>query len=364
MSNSAQSSEVTFKDLLAQKQWDDYTQFISEAPAYYEAELHEDIVREKRIREALRKEVLEQGYTLQTYATNLKTAENLLFNGNVIGIDGTVARHQMLSGIRCQIGIVAVNYLNEKMRHSYYISEANLKKDTEDVLEILKRREPKNQPISNLVIRALMLYREREVAIRPEYKDAYKMIHGPLLPFELMMGLGHLRALYTTLDVLKKIIADPKTFSIISTSRYNDYMTLGTALKSGEYMVDEKFSLGDELADDESFMAPGKWRPREFEHMENFLRKKASSILTGVIKVGQRPYMFHAHRDNFDLAAAIIARDALLQPEKGFPLLIDYADTLCSEYFPAGDFKRLMYYQLAREGQFLTETDERDMRLK
>ncbi|MCK6628926.1 MAG: hypothetical protein L6R45_27570 [Anaerolineae bacterium] len=364
MSKSSDENSVTFKDLLAQKQWHNYSQFITEAPAHYEKEMREDITREKRIREALRTEVLERGYTLRNYDSNLATAEKLLFNGQVIGIDGTVARHQMLSGIRCQIGVVAVNYLNEKIRHSYYISEANLRNDTEDVLEVLKRREPKNQPVSALVIRALMLYREREVAIRSEYKSNYKLLHGPLLPFELMTGLGRLRALYTTLDILKKLIADPKIFSIISTSRYNDYITLGTALKSGEYMVDEKFSLGDELAEDENFMAPGKWRPREFEHMEEFLRKKASRILTGVIKIGQRPYMFHAHRDTFDLAAAIIARDSLLQREKGFPLLIDYADTLCTEHFPAGDFIRLMNYQLAREGQFLTETDEREMRLK
>ena len=364
MSKTPEKSGITFKDLLSQKQWNNYSQFISEAPAHYEKEIREDIIREQRIREALRKEVLERGYTLRNYDTNLSVAEKFLFNGQVIGIDGTVARHQMLSGIRCQIGVVAVNYLNEKIRHSYFISEANLRNDTEDVLEILKRREPKNQPISNLVIRALMLYREREVAVRSEYENAYKMLHGPLLPFELMMGLGRLRALYTTLDILKKVVADPKTFSIISTSRYNDYITLGTALKPGEYMVDEKFSLGDELADNESFMASTQWRPREFEHVEQFLREKASRILTGVIKVGQRPYMFHAHRDTFDLAAAIIARDSLLQPEKGFPLLIDYADTLCSEYFPAGDFIRLMNYQLAREGQFLTETDEREMRLK
>lgn len=357
------SSEITFQDLLTQKQWDDYSEFISEAPVYYEKEMREDIIREKRIRRALRKEIIERKYTLRRYEANLAVAEKLLFNGQVIGIDGTVARHQMLSGLRCQIGVVAVNYFNEKIRQTYYVSEANLRSDTEDVLEVLKRRELKNR-ISDLVIRALMLYREREVALRAEYINAYKMLHGPLLPFELMTGLGRLRALYTTLKILQGIIRDPKIFSIISTSRHSDYVTLGTALEPGEYLVDERYSFGDEVADNDKFMVSDRWRPREFEYMKEFLQKYASQILVGVIKIGHRPYIFHAHRDTFDLAAAIIARDALMQREKGFPLLIDYADTLCSEYFPAGDFTRLMRYQLAREGQFLTETDERDMRLK
>jgi len=363
MNKSSQKPEITFNDLLVQKQWDDYSQFINEASGYYEKEIREDIDREKYIRKVLRKEIIERKYTLRRYETNLTTAEKLLFKGQVIGIDGTVARYQMLSGLRCQIGVVAVNYFNEKIRKSYYVSETNLRSDTNDVIEVLKRRELKNR-ISDLVIRALMLYREREVALRPEYRNAYKMLHGPLLPFELMSGLGRLRALYTTIKILQEIIKDPKIFSIISTSRNSDYITLGTALEPGEYLVDEKYSFGDEVADNENFMAPDRWRPREFDHVKEFLRIYASQILVGVIKIGHRPYMFHAHRDTFDTAAAIIARDALMQPEKGFPLLIDYADTLCSEYFPAGDFARLIRYQLAREGQLLTETEERDMRLK
>jgi hypothetical protein len=356
--------EVTFHDLLNQKQWHDYTSFISEAPAHYQKELSQDIARERQIREALRKEIVEKKYTLRQYQDRLPEAERLLFNGQVTAIDGTVSTHQMLSGIRCQIGVVAVNYFNQKLRQSYYISEASFQQDSDDVINVLQKREFKNRPLSSLVIRALMLYREREIALRPEYTDVYRMLHGPLLPFELMTGLGRLRALYTTMNLLKRIVADPKIFSVVSTSRQSDYITLGTALNPGEYLVDEKYSFGDEVADNQDFMAPGRWREREFDHMKEFLQRNASKILVGVIRVGQRPYMFHAHRDTFDLAAAIIARDALMQREKGFPLLIDYADTLCSEYFPAGDFTQLMRYQLAREGEFLLESDERDMRLK
>lgn len=355
---------TTFHDLLNQKQWDDYSSFISEAPSYYRQELGRDIVREKQIREVLRKEVLEKKYKLRSYESLLPKAEELLLNGKVTAVDGTVSTHQMLSGIRCQIGIVAVNYFNQKLRQSYYISEASFQQNTEDVLNILKSREFGNRPLSGLVIRALMLYREREVALRPEYKNVYRMLHGPLLPFELMTGLGRLKALYTTLELLKQIVADPKVFSVISTSRQSDYITLGTALNPGEYLVDEQYSFGDEIADNQDFMAPGRWREREFDHMKDFLYRNASKILIGIIRVGQRPYMFHAHRDNFEMAAAIIARDSLMQREKGFPLLIDYADTLCSEYFPAGDFTQMMRYQLAKEGEFLVESDERDLRLK
>jgi hypothetical protein len=355
---------TTFHDLLNQKQWDNYPSFISEAPSYYRQELGRDISRERLIREALRKEILEKQYAVRRYDELLPEAEKLLLNGQVTAVDGTVSTHQMLSGVRCQIGVVAVNYFNQKLRQSYYISEASFQHSPDDVLNVLKAREFGNRSLSGLVIRALMLYREREVALRPEYKNVYRMLHGPLLPFELMTGLGRLRALYTTLGLLKQIVVDPKVFSVISTSRQSDYITLGTALNPGEYLVDERYSFGDEVADNTDFMSPGRWREREFDHMKEFLHHNASKILVGIIRVGQRPYMFHAHRDNFELAAAIIARDSLMQREKGFPLLIDYADTLCSEYFPAGDFTQMMRYQLAKEGEFLVESDERDLRLK
>jgi len=238
------SKNISFQDLLEQKKWDDYKEFVSEAPGYYASQLKTDIDKEKKIRRALREEILEKKYVLRNYSNGLQEAEELLFSGRVVGIDGTIARHNMLSGMRCQIGIVAVNYFNEKIRHSYFISEAHLANEIDDVIKVLKSREYKNRPVSNLVIRALMLYREREVALRPEYADAFKMIHGPLLPFELMTGLGRLRALYSTLEILRKVISDPNIFSVISTSLQNDYVTLGTALQPGEYMVDEKYSFG------------------------------------------------------------------------------------------------------------------------
>lgn len=356
-------TEITFADLLAQKQWDNYSSFISEAPAFYARELSRDLRREEQIRRQIRQGLISKQFTVRRY-TGLDEAERLLFNGKVVGIDGTVARQHTLAGLRCQIGIVAVNYFNEKVKQSYFISETSLQTETDDVLEILKSREARNRALSNMVVRALLLYREREVAMRPEFAEAYKLLHGPLLPFELMTGLGRLRALETTLDVLERLVADPKVMSIISSTTQDDYLTLGAALEPGEYLVDQSFSLGDEIKTNEDFFSESKWRAWEYERVKEFLERAGSQIWIGIIKVSDRPYVFHAHKSMFDQAAAIIARDALLQREKGFPLLIDYADTLCSEYFPSGDFLSIMNYRMACEGWFLAETSEREMRLK
>jgi hypothetical protein len=357
-------TEISFADLLSQKQWESYGDFITEAPETYTRELSEDLRRENKIRRELRNKLLPKRFKVKHFDLGLRDAEGLLFTGKVIGIDGTVAKQRTLAGLRCQIGVVAVNYFNEKVQKAYFISEASIQSDIDDVIEVLKNREAKNRVLSDMVIRALMLYREREVAMRPQFAGAFKLLHGPLLPFELMTGLGRLRALESTLDVLERVVADPKVMSIISSTTQDDYLTLGMALEKGEYLVDERFSLGDEIRANENFFTATKWRTQEYERVKQFLEEVGSQICIGVIKVSDRPYVFHAHKSVFDEAAAIIARDALLQREKGFPLLIDYADTLCSEYFPSGDFLNILNYRLAREGQFLAATDERDMRTK
>lgn len=357
-------ASVTFADLLKQRRWDDYTSFIAEAPSVYASELEDDLRRESDIRARLRDEVLSKHFSVRKFEKLLPKAEHLLFNFNVVGIDGTVSRLRTLSGLRCQIGIVAVNYHNDKLRQSYFISETALRNDESDILDVLKNRERKNRVVSDMVVRALMLYREREVSLREEFRGKFKMLHGPLIPFELMTGLGRLRALDATLEILERIIEDKQCFSIISSTTHDDYMTLGSALLPGEYVLDEKATYGDDIESNEDFMAEGKWRTAELERVRNFLQRFACNIQVGIIKVSQRPYIFHAHRENFDTAAAIIARDSLLQREKGFPLLIDYADTLCSGYFPPGDFTSLLSYKLAAHGSFLAETPEQSLRLK
>jgi hypothetical protein len=54
-----------------------------------------------KIRKAYAEEILEKkNIMLGDFSANLDKAEKLLFSGNVVGIDGTVAKHNMLSGMR------------------------------------------------------------------------------------------------------------------------------------------------------------------------------------------------------------------------------------------------------------------------
>lgn len=356
---------VTFKDLLEQKTWNEYEDFISEANELLAKEVKKHVEEEKELIKELKEHPLFKKLRIRDIKDKLPEAEKLLLEGNVVGVDGTKADYRFMSGLRAQIGIVAVNYVGDKIRKSFFISEANLRTKSRDVIERVSGRALHDENLSNMAMRGLMLYREREAGLDPKFKGKYVMFHGPLLPFELMSGLGRLRALDSTLDVLRRIIKEKRFFSIISTTSFQDYLTFGRAIDKMQYLTANEYTLGHYLESDSNFLTwKDKWRGDERKKVEEFIRDYAEQICIGVIRIGERPYVFHAHKDIFDLAAAIIARDAMFQKEKGFPLLIDYADTLCSQYFKAGDFKSVMDWELARTGAYIAEAPERDLRMK
>jgi hypothetical protein len=331
----------------------------------YAEEVVRHVQEEKELIKKIREHPAFKKLEIHNVKSKLSEAETLLSTGGVTGIDGTIARYRLFSGLRCQIGIVAVNYIGDKIRHSFYVSEADMREEPEDAIERVADRKINEDTLSDMALRGLMLYREREAGISKPFGAKYVMFHGPLLPFELMSGLGRLRALEATLDILRTIVREKRFFSIISTTAYQDYLTFGRAINPGEYLTASSYTLANHLSNTSSFLSyQDKWRAEERKTIETFLSDYADRIMIGVIRISDRPYVFHAHKDIFHQAAAIIARDAMFQREKGFPLLIDYADSLCSQYFSSSEFKALIEWELAKQGAYLSEAPEQSLRLK
>lgn len=356
---------ITFRDILNQKIWDRYEDYIAEGVSQYSQELSKDIKEGRKHRKKIR-EFIEKYFEIKRVPDDLSFEKDLLIKGEVVGIDGTIATHKTITGTMAQLGVVAVNYLNEKIQHSYFISEAKYKQNIEDVTEYLYAHEPVNKIISNVVLRTALQVRERELGLGDKFKEKYKIYHGPLIPFEMLAnpGKAEFKILDVTLEILEKIINNRKCFSIVSRVQNDAYIRIGLSLNKGEY-VQLKKSVGLEMLEDRTLLKDrDRWRENDFLLVNNFVNTRATKIKIGVIKVSQRPYVFHAHEGIFDLAASIIFRDSLFQKEKGFPLLVDYADNLCSTFFKASDFNKIIEYQLAKEGEFLSELSEENLRQK
>jgi hypothetical protein len=356
---------ITFREILNQKSWTSYEDYIAEGINQYSSELSKDISEGRKHKKAIR-EFLEKKFEIKKIPDDLSKELNLLTSGQVVGIDGTIATHKTITGTMAQIGVVAVNYLNEKIQHSCFISEAKYKQDIKDVTDYLYSHENINKIVPALVLRAALLVRERELGLDDKFRDKYKIYHGPLIPFEMLANPGRadLKILDVTLEILEKTIANRKCFSIVSRSQNDAYIRIGLSLNPGEY-VQLKKSAGLEIIEDRTLLKDkDRWREEDYLKVNSFINQRAMKIKVGVIKISQRPYVFHAHEEIFDLAARIIAKDSMFQKEKGFPLLVDYADNLCSTYFKASDFNKIIEYQLAKEGEFFTEMSEEKLRQK
>jgi len=356
------SSDITFEDLLKQSKWQSYEEYVNQSQAIIEKDVKTNAQDVDRFVAEIKKSEEFKKFDIHNLnEDDLKRAQKLLANGNVVGVDGTKSSYQLFTGVRCQIGIIAVNYAGEKIQKSFFISEASYHEKVNDIIDELKAKISNSDEITDLALRGLMFYRERETGLDDKFLGKYKLFHGPLIPFELMTNLGRLKALKTNIKMLEKLIDEKRCISIISSSTNREFYFFGLALDEGQYMSMSNYKLGHHLKT-RLLANPGKWEANDFELAEKFLKDYADRIKIGVIRVGKRPYVFHAHEDIFDLAAHIIAADSMFQKEKGFPLLIDYADTLASEYFSSGQFQSRIEWELAKTGKYLSEISERKMR--
>lgn len=292
-----------------------------------------------------------------------------LLSGNVVAVDGTCANYDLLTvGFQARIGVIAVNYKNKKTEHTLYISEPFIpyeKENYEEIMQYALKKKKGKIGISSLHVTAVMLYKEREIVIdRPE---KYKMIQGDIFPYELKTGQGRLRGLNACLKLGRKILNTENVVATQTTSTDPTYRLIGNALEPGEYIVIHdyyeelnSFLLGD--GDD--FSIPARFNPSDKEAFELFINDAKNKFSVGIYKGLQsnRPYVFFAPKNNLETMVNLLFADSSFQPMRGFPLLLDYADTICSRLLSGTDFKKQVEAKLARKKILEFEINEKSTR--
>jgi len=148
---------VSFREILNQKCWDNYETYIAEGIQQYSKELSADITQGRKHKAEIRK-LVEDKYEIKKVPDDLSAELKLLITGEVVGIDGTIATHKTITGIMAQLGVVAVNYLNDKIQHSYFISEARYKQNIDDIADYLYSHEPANKEIERIRFLPIRLF--------------------------------------------------------------------------------------------------------------------------------------------------------------------------------------------------------------
>lgn len=283
-----------------------------------------------------------------------KVHRGLLFNGGVEACDSTIQHHDTLPLTIFQIGVTLVSYLGNQGTWAQRLFRRDLRATGEDVTEelfrLLERREqraalnrPSRDHLSSMASEGIMAYAERAILLR-QSQATWRMGHGNPAPFALITGSGSRDLMIEATRVLRELIEDHQKFVFVASEpRDRVLLSIGQALAPRQYAIvrtlrDQIHTIvehgnysGRATVDthwDGEPLTPEQW-------IRRFRDRVAPQVVVGVFRATRMapPQMFYAHVDHADLAAHIAIADSLFQEHRGFPLLIDLADSVCRTVF-------------------------------
>lgn len=303
-----------------------------------------------------------------------KVHTGLLFNGGVEACDGTSVVHDTLPLTITQIGVSLVSYNGDQGTWAHRLFRRDLRSKMTDpvdeVLTVLERREKREssglggEKLSELARRGIMTYAERAI-LKEKSKALWRMGHGNLVAYELITGLwaSKKERMRLSLDLIDWFVKYKRFVFVPSAPRKRHWLMIGNALKPMEYAIIQ--TLKPEI---ENMLDSGGYRDDSGVRplMKSFANDVAPQIVVGLYRVWESapPYLFYAHVDNAEMAAHIAMADSLLQEHRGFPMLIDLADTICSTTFGLDTFVSPIQTAYAESGQPFTYLGERETRYR
>lgn len=352
--------------------------------ARLEAEVSSAVADEDRIRREIRSLVfprIAQGRRRAPnsglYQFDVPTLEKahsgLLFNGGVEACDGTSVVHETLPLSIAQIGVCLVSYHGEQGSWVHRLFRRDLRLRGEDpvqeALEMLERRkdresigqESRRDQLSELSRRSIMAYAERAILLEKS-TARWRLGHGHPTPYELLTGYwAHYPDMVdAALGLMRRLVLDHQRFVFVpSAPRRRDLLTIGNALNPLEYLI--LVTIEDDL---KRKVERGGYRGETRRKVQEFALEVGPNVVIGLYRVSEAspPYIFYAHTDHAQMAALIAMADSALQLHRGFPMLIDIADTVCRSTFGADGFMSSVHLAYTETGQpfrYLTERETR-----
>lgn len=311
----------------------------------------------------------------KTDVTNLiKIHNQILFNGGVEACDGTVASHDTLPITITQIGVCLVSYRGDQGSWIHRVFRRDLRSETsrspiDETIEMLERRSSRtavgvdspHDQISTLARRGIMAYAERAVLLEKS-NAVWRMGHGSPAPYELLTGSGMPELLRAGIDLMRRLIEDHKRFIFVpSAPKARELLTIGNALLPLEYAIVETLQKRIEIVASGHYR--GEWASA-LPSVKAFAEECGPQVVIGLFRASElaQAQMFYAHKDFFHEAAVIAMADSILQEHRGFPMLIDLADQLCSATFGADVFSastQLAYASAGAPYRYMTERSTR-----
>jgi len=313
-----------------------------------------------------------------------RVRDGLLFSGGVEACDGTLQVFDTLPLSVHQVGIALVSFQGKEGTWCQRLFRRDIRVQGSDpvdeLAEILNRRgkrsalnhESPRDRLSQLLRRGVMAYAERAVLLRRS-KAVWRMGHGNPAPLELLTGSSSPDPTIEAIKMLRELILDHQKFLFVPSESSDQLLyTIGHALPPMHYAIVKRLSdnLDQQISQghfETTVTVDDRWdgkRLSPIDWVRRFRDEVASKVVVGVYRaaVPSPAQIFFAHEDHSDMAAHIAVADSLLQPHRGFPMLIDLADHVCATVFGGGQLDGLLASAYSENGAAFRYQSERSTR--
>lgn len=302
-----------------------------------------------------------------------KAQRDVLFNGLVEACDANSHVFHSLPVQIIQIAVATVTYHGAEQTWANRIFRRDIPlrggaSIIDETIELLKRRSGaegggSRKQLTDRLRRGIMTHMERAVLVE-KATAPWRMGHGNPIAFEIISGSGLSDLIAIGVPMLHRLVLDHKKFIFVpSETTKEHYLTIGDALEPLEYAI-----IDDVHADLQRVLGGGyrgeSYRDVYSRILTPFCEEAGHVVVMGVYRSSSMApaRMFYAHRDYVHEAARIALADSILQEHRGFPMLIDMADGICTTYFGAETLNRPTQSALSLVGQPYRYLDERTTR--
>ncbi|KFE71361.1 hypothetical protein [Hyalangium minutum] len=295
--------------------------------------------------------------------------EALLFPGRVEAVTSVVASHDSLPLGITQLGVAVVGYNGTSGTFSQRLFRKELSTEDENpvqaAMECIRERHERSgmgrrDMLSKLARRGLRDYAERAILLDKAQAE-WRIGQGNPCSQELLSGSGYPRLLMASLEMLSRLIGGHKKFVFVPHAlEERGYLTLGHALRAGEYAIIQTLESDSAYFVERWSYPDEQLRDKALE----FVRKYCRDILIGLFRSSEHapPSLFFAHREHVHVAAHIVMADSLIHPKRGFPMLLEVADSSCRGVFGTDSFQGLVQDAYTRAGGKYEYFNERHWR--
>lgn len=331
----------TLREALDLNQWDDHAGLqvmLDRIPAA----IKKSVVSERKLHQHIQAEILLKLKALSdapaavgVYSVDdahLRTARrNILLGGRITAVDAANTGHDGVTTTLVAVGVCMTRYdgalhswRTTFLRHDYNAAHQDVVTGLKEFLDQRSAQGSVDQrdKITNLLRRGITASMERK-ALLLRANTPWRLGHGVPTPLEILTGAGSMDLIDEMLPVLEQLLLQHKRWVFVSErDASRALLTIAGALKPGQIAILQKGKLVLQ-----KMVERGTFDHIRKRRVLDFADKLGEAMVVGGFRATpQSPaQLFFAHASHALEAGVIALADATLQPQRGYPLLLELA---------------------------------------